>query len=102
VTGVVRLGWNHVETSRQSSIQENGMRHGFPPIDTRFRAMTKYDHFTHDELVRLLEARDRRDATRFGLVWEANEIDRTTPSTPTSSPSTSSPTCASAKRRTRT
>jgi adenine-specific DNA-methyltransferase len=23
-----------------------------------------------------LEARDRRDATRFGLVWEANEIER--------------------------
>ena len=27
-----------------------------------------------DELIRLLEARDRR--TRFGLVWEANEIER--------------------------
>jgi adenine-specific DNA-methyltransferase len=27
-------------------------------------------------LPRLLDARDRRDATRFGLVWEANEIDR--------------------------
>ncbi len=39
-------------------------------------SMPKYDHLTHDELVRLLEARDRRDATRFGLVWEANEIDR--------------------------
>ena len=38
--------------------------------------MSKYDHLSHDELVRLLEARDRRDATRFGLVWEANEIDR--------------------------
>jgi len=38
--------------------------------------MPKYDHLTHDELVRLLEARDRRDATRFGLVWEANEIER--------------------------
>lgn len=38
--------------------------------------MSKYDHLTHDELARLLEARDRRDATRFGLVWEANEIDR--------------------------
>ena len=38
--------------------------------------MPKYDHLTKDELVRLLEARDRRDATRFGLVWEANEIDR--------------------------
>ena len=38
--------------------------------------MSKYDHLTKDELARLLEARDRRDATRFGLVWEANEIDR--------------------------
>ena len=38
--------------------------------------MSKYDHLTHDELTRLLEARDRRDATRFGLVWEANEIER--------------------------
>jgi len=37
---------------------------------------SRYDHLTHDELVRLLEARDRRDATRFGLVWEANEIGR--------------------------
>ena len=37
---------------------------------------SKYDHLTQDELVRLLEARDRRDATRFGLVWEANEIER--------------------------
>jgi adenine-specific DNA-methyltransferase len=36
----------------------------------------KYDHLSQGELVRLLEARDRRDATRFGLVWEANEIDR--------------------------
>ncbi|SPP66631.1 site-specific DNA-methyltransferase [Nitrospira lenta] len=38
--------------------------------------MAKYDHLTKDELARLLEARDRRDATRFGLVWEANEIER--------------------------
>ena len=38
--------------------------------------MSKYDHLTKDELARLLEARDRRDSTRFGLVWEANEIDR--------------------------
>jgi len=38
--------------------------------------MSRYDHLTHDELVRLLEARDRRDATKFGLVWEANEIER--------------------------
>lgn len=37
---------------------------------------SRYDHLTLDELVRLLEARDRRDATRFGLVWEANEIKR--------------------------
>lgn len=36
----------------------------------------KYEHLNRDELVRLLEARDRRDATRFGLVWEANEIER--------------------------
>jgi adenine-specific DNA-methyltransferase len=36
----------------------------------------KYDHLNKDELARLLEARYRRDATRFGLVWEANEIDR--------------------------
>jgi len=38
--------------------------------------MSKYDHLTHDELVRLLQERDRRDATRFGLVWEADEIAR--------------------------
>ena len=37
---------------------------------------SRYDHLTKDELVRLLAARDRRDATRFGLVWEANEIAR--------------------------
>lgn len=38
--------------------------------------MPSYDHLSKEELVRLLLARDRRDATRFGLVWEANEIDR--------------------------
>lgn len=37
---------------------------------------SRYDHLSKDELVRVLAARDRRDATRFGLVWEANEIDR--------------------------
>lgn len=38
---------------------------------------SRYDHLTKEELLRLLEARDRRDAeTRFGLVWEANEIER--------------------------
>jgi adenine-specific DNA-methyltransferase len=39
-------------------------------------ATKNYNDLSHDELVRLLEARDRRDATRFGLVWEANEIER--------------------------
>jgi hypothetical protein len=29
-----------------------------------------------EDLIRLLQARDRRDKTRFGLVWEANEIER--------------------------
>ncbi|MDR1498218.1 MAG: site-specific DNA-methyltransferase, partial [Puniceicoccales bacterium] len=38
--------------------------------------MSRYAHLSHGELVRLLEARDRRDATRFGLVWEASEIER--------------------------
>gem|GEM_PF-1357289 len=36
----------------------------------------RYDDLTREELLRLLEARDRRDATKFGLVWEANEIER--------------------------
>jgi len=35
-----------------------------------------YDHLSHQELISLLQARDRRDATKFGLVWEANEIER--------------------------
>jgi len=38
--------------------------------------MSNYAHLSQPELVRLLEARDRRDATRFGLVWEADEIER--------------------------
>jgi adenine-specific DNA-methyltransferase len=38
--------------------------------------MLHYDDLTREELVRLLEARDRREATRFGLVWEARETDR--------------------------
>jgi len=49
------------------------------PVPSSFpdRAMpSRYNDLTHDELVRLLEARDRRDSTRFGLIWEANEIDR--------------------------
>ena len=39
-------------------------------------ASKTYDDLSKDELVRLRQARDRRDATRFGLVWEANEIER--------------------------
>jgi adenine-specific DNA-methyltransferase len=42
------------------------------------RVGSKYDHLNKDELGHLLETRDRRDATRFGLVWEANEIERDT------------------------
>ncbi len=37
---------------------------------------SRYNDLNREELLRLLEARDRRDATRFGLVWEANEIER--------------------------
>ncbi|HOY56967.1 MAG TPA: site-specific DNA-methyltransferase [Verrucomicrobiota bacterium] len=37
---------------------------------------SRYNDLTREELIRLLEARDRREATRFGLVWEANEIER--------------------------
>ena len=37
---------------------------------------SRYDHLNREELLRLLEARDRRDATKLGLVWEANEIER--------------------------
>jgi hypothetical protein len=39
-------------------------------------ASKKYDDLGKEELIRLLESRDRRDATRFGPVWEANEIER--------------------------
>ena len=35
-----------------------------------------YDHLSREELLGLLSARDKRDATRFGLIWEANEIER--------------------------
>ena len=38
--------------------------------------MSKYDHLSPAELIALLEQRDRREATRFGLVWEARENDR--------------------------
>ena len=39
-------------------------------------AKRNYSDLNKTELIQLLEARDRRDATRFGLVWEANEIER--------------------------
>jgi len=35
-----------------------------------------YNDYSKQELIDLLQARDRRDRTRFGLVWEANEIER--------------------------
>ena len=35
---------------------------------------SKYDHLNQEQLIRLLETRDRR--ARFGLVWEADEIER--------------------------
>lgn len=38
--------------------------------------MPRYDDLCREELLRLLQARDRRDATRLGLVWEADEIER--------------------------
>ena len=39
------------------------------------RAMpSRYEDLNREELLRLLEARDRR--TKFGLVWEADEIER--------------------------
>ncbi|HEX2852898.1 MAG TPA: site-specific DNA-methyltransferase [Opitutaceae bacterium] len=38
---------------------------------------SRYDHLNREELLRLLEARDRRYAeTKFGLVWEADDIER--------------------------
>jgi adenine-specific DNA-methyltransferase len=36
----------------------------------------RYDDLSKEELVRLLEARHQRDSNYFGLVWEANEIER--------------------------
>lgn len=35
-----------------------------------------YQDLSKEELIELLNSRDRRDATRLGLVWEANEIER--------------------------
>jgi len=39
-------------------------------------AAKDYSELSKDELIRLLEARDRRDTARFGLVLEANEVER--------------------------
>ena len=36
----------------------------------------KYQDLGKEELIGLLKARDLRDAQRFGLIWEANEIER--------------------------
>src|ERR1035441_6426619 len=47
-----------------------------PTARTPCAVGVKYNDLSREELIRLLEARDRRDATRFGLVWEANEIER--------------------------
>jgi hypothetical protein len=46
---------------------------GFPYARARD---PRYEDLNREELLRLLEARDRRDATKFGLVWEADEIER--------------------------
>ncbi len=40
--------------------------------------MSRYGELSKAELVALLEQRDRRDATRFGLVWDARAADRDT------------------------
>ena len=36
----------------------------------------RYDHLSKEELIQLVESRDRRDSMRFGLVWERDEIER--------------------------
>jgi adenine-specific DNA-methyltransferase len=40
------------------------------------KSTRKYNDLDKEELIRLLEARDRQAATRFGLVWEADEFER--------------------------
>jgi adenine-specific DNA-methyltransferase len=35
---------------------------------------SRYDDLNQQQLIQLLEARDRRDRTRFGLVWESEQI----------------------------
>jgi hypothetical protein len=39
-------------------------------------AAKDYSELSKDELIRLLEARSRRDAARFGVGWEANDLER--------------------------
>lgn len=35
---------------------------------------SRYDDLNNEQLIHLLKARDQRDQTRFGLVWETSEI----------------------------
>ena len=44
--------------------------HVLPPMSRQ-----NYRDLTHEQLVSLLEARDRRTATRYGLVWETDGIE---------------------------
>jgi len=37
---------------------------------------TKYDDLSREELVRLLERREREPQRRFGLVWEQDDLER--------------------------
>lgn len=46
----------------------------FPPRPFHLMPSEKYADYTKEQLIQLLEARERR--TRFGLVWEASEIER--------------------------
>ena len=40
--------------------------------------MSRYEDYSKADLIAQLEQRDRRDATRFGLIWEARAADRDT------------------------
>jgi adenine-specific DNA-methyltransferase len=44
--------------------------HVLPPMPRQ-----NYRDLTHEQLVALLEARDRRSATRYGLVWETDGVE---------------------------
>jgi len=65
-----RERWQRSPASRAIDACRTGCGRAMKP------AMPRYDDLSKDDLIRLLQARDRRDATRFGLVWEANEIER--------------------------